>query len=76
MTIEATPPVPKQYLLMVDESSMQLMMRILPTMIFVQVEGIKVNGQDNHQFLVNPLQKPLEMPIAEMPVMDVMDVAG
>ena len=53
-----TPPKPKQYLLMVDEVTMAILAKIMPGLLFVQVEGLAMEGNDNHMLLVNPMVKP------------------
>lgn len=55
---EEIPPKPKQYLVMVDEVSMAILGRLVPSMLFVQVEGMAMDGNANHMLLVNPIQKP------------------
>lgn len=59
------PPKPKQYLVMVDELSMAILGKLIPSMLFVQVEGMAMQGNDNHMLLVNPTNKPapVTMPI-------------
>lgn len=49
---------PKQYLVMVDEMTMALLGKLLPTMLFVQVEGMAMQGNTEHMLLVNPIPKP------------------
>lgn len=56
--IEKCLPKPKQYLLMADEMTMAILGRIMPGMLFVQVEGLAMQGNSDHMLLVNPLNKP------------------
>ncbi len=51
---------PKQYLLVVDEISMAILGRIMPGLMFVQVEGIGMQNNPNHMLLVNPISVPTE----------------
>jgi len=55
---------PKQYLLMVDQLNMVLLSKMMPTLLFVEVEGY-INGDGKHQFLVNPLPQKDEEQIVE-----------
>lgn len=55
MTVEA--PKPKQYLIMADEMHMALLGKLLPGLLFVQVEGMAMQGNDTHMLLVNPIVK-------------------
>jgi hypothetical protein len=57
---EAPAPKPKQYLLMVDEVTMTILGRILPTLLFVEVEGMNMKDNETHSLLVNPKAKPVE----------------
>lgn len=69
----APPSKPKQYLVMVDELSMAILGKLIPSMLFVQVEGMAMQGNDNHMLLVNPLNKPtpVTMPVeAAVPAVD------
>lgn len=50
-------PNPKQYLLMADEVHMTLLSKIMPGIRFVQVEGMPIENNDTHIFLVNRLPK-------------------
>jgi len=53
--------VSKQYLIMVDELHMALLNKMIPGMLFVQVEGMNMADNPKYQVLVNPLpQKPVE----------------
>jgi hypothetical protein len=62
---EAPIPKPKQYLVMVDEITMAILGKIMPGLLFVQVEGMAMQGNDNHMLLVNPVVKP---PVPTVPV--------
>ena len=53
------PIKPKQYLLMVDEASMAVMARLMPSLLFVAVEGLSMKDDPNHVVLVSPLPKPI-----------------
>lgn len=50
--------MPKQYLLMADEATMIMIGKIMPGMLFVQVEGMAMKDNDGHMLLVNPIAKP------------------
>lgn len=52
------PPKPKQYLLMADELHMALLGKLLPGLLFVQVEGMGMQNNPNHMLLVNPVATP------------------
>lgn len=54
----AVPPKPKQYLLMADELHMALLSKLLPGMLFVQVEGMGMQNNSTHMLLVNPVAAP------------------
>ncbi|MFI0477800.1 MAG: hypothetical protein ACH349_01565 [Candidatus Rhabdochlamydia sp.] len=51
-------PKPKQYLIMADELTRAILGKIAPGLLFVEVEGIAVEGNDRHMLLANPIQKP------------------
>lgn len=53
---------PKQYLLMVDEASMVFLGKLMPSVLFVQVEGLAMKDNDQHMLLVNPVKKSEEEP--------------
>lgn len=55
----STPPKPKQYLLMADELHMAMLGKIMPGLQFVPVEGMAVQNNPNHMFLVNPVAAPV-----------------
>lgn len=59
---EAAPPVmppkPKQYLVMADELHMALLGKLLPGLLFVQVEGMAMQNNSTHMLLVNPVAAP------------------
>ncbi len=48
---------PKQYLLMADEVTLIFLTKLIPSLQYVQVEGLGIDGNPNHQFLVNPICK-------------------
>lgn len=52
------PPKPKQYLLMADELHMAMLGKIIPGLLFVQVEGMGMQNNPNHMLLVNPVANP------------------
>lgn len=54
---EEVAPKPKQYLLMVDEASMIFLGKLIPAMLFVQVEGLAMKDNDQYMLLVNPVKK-------------------
>lgn len=54
-----TPAKPKQYLLMADELHMALISKLLPGMLFVQVEGMGMQNNSTHMLLVNPVVNPV-----------------
>jgi hypothetical protein len=66
--VEVPEPRPKQYLVMVDEMTMAFLGKIVPSMLFVQVEGVAVQGNSDYRLLVNPIAKT---PAATAPVEDV-----
>jgi hypothetical protein len=45
----------KQYLLMVDEVSMAILGKLLPSIKYVAVEGMFLKDNANYQMLVSPL---------------------
>jgi hypothetical protein len=56
-TAEA-PSKPKQYLIMADELHMAILGKIIPGILFVQVEGMAMKDNSDHMLLVNPIAKP------------------
>lgn len=58
-------PKPKQYLLMADELHMSVLGKIIPGLLFVQVEGMAMQNNSTHMLLVNPVVTP---PLATQPV--------
>lgn len=58
-TASEAPAKAKQYLLMADELHMAVLSKIIPGLLFVQVEGMAMQGNDNHMLLVNPIAKPV-----------------
>lgn len=59
------PPKPKQYLIMADELHMAMLGKLLPGLLFVQVEGMAMQNNSTHMLLVNPVVAP---PLATQPV--------
>lgn len=62
---EAPVSKPKQYLLMADEITMTILGKIMPGLLFVQVEGMAMQGNDNYMLLVNPIVKA---PVVTVPI--------
>ena len=56
---------PKQYLVMVDEMAMTFLGKLVPSMLFVQVEGMAMKDNSDHMLLVNPIAKqaPITAPV-------------
>lgn len=52
-------PKSKQYLLMVDQLTMVFIMKLMPTIQFLEVEGFSVSGSDTHQALATPVKRPI-----------------
>ena len=48
-------PKPKQYLLMADELHMAMLGKLIPGLMYVQVQGMAIAGNSDHMMLVNPL---------------------
>lgn len=53
--LEVAPPKPKQYLIMADELHMAMLGKLLPGLLFVQVEGMAMQNNSTHMLLVNPV---------------------
>jgi len=51
---------PKQYLPLLDEVGMACMRHLMPSMQFVEVEGMMMSDNNAYQVLVNPLPVPKE----------------
>jgi hypothetical protein len=68
-TAEA-PPKPKQYLIMADELHMAILGKIVPGLLFVQVEGMAMKDNSDHMLLVNPVAKqaPITSPVEAVSV--------
>lgn len=65
-------PKAKQYLIMADELHMAMLGKIIPGLLFVQVEGMAMQNNDQHMLLVNPIVKPpapetVQVPTAIVP---------
>ena len=45
----------RQYLIMVDEMHMALLNKMMPGMLFIQIEGMSMADNPKYQVLVNPL---------------------
>ena len=56
-TQDVAPPKPKQYLLMIDESMVAHLGKIFPCIMYVQVEGVKMNDNEAYTVLVNPVKE-------------------
>lgn len=50
----------KQYLLMADELHIALLGKLMPGLLYVQVEGLAVEGKPGYMLLVNPVKKEEE----------------
>lgn len=57
----------KQYLLTVDEVGLAYLSKMVPSMRYLEVEGMSIIDQPNHHLLVTP--KP-SMPKTDLPVTD------
>lgn len=55
---------PKQFLLVADEFTMAVMSKIMPGMLFVEVQGMAMKDNDTHMLLVNPKAVPAAPPVA------------
>lgn len=55
---EVVAPKPKQYLIMTDEIHRAILGKIMPGILFVQVEGMAMKDNSDHMLLVNPIVKP------------------
>lgn len=56
--VAEAPPRSKQYLIMADEMHMAILGKIMPGILFVQVEGMAMKDNSDHMLLVNPIAKP------------------
>lgn len=56
--VKAPAPKPKQYLLLADELHMAMLGKLMPGLMFVQVEGLAIQNNDSYMMLVNPIAKP------------------
>lgn len=52
--------LPKNYLLMADELTIAFLGKIIPSLKYVEIEGMTMVDKPTHQLLVNPLPKPKE----------------
>ena len=50
---------PKQYLVLTDELHRALLAKLIPGIMFVEVEGLNMKDNDNYTLLVNPKPIPL-----------------
>jgi hypothetical protein len=68
-----SPVKPKQYLLMVDEASKDALGRLIPSLTFVQIEGMGMQNNSDHMLLVSPLPKTAveTMPVEAVKAADV-----
>lgn len=48
---------PKQYLIMADELHMALLGKLIPGLMYVQVEGMNMENNPDYMLLVNPAKK-------------------
>lgn len=53
----------KQYLIMADEVHMAVIGKMMPGIRFVEVQGINIDSQPNHTFLVNPKPVAEDKPV-------------
>lgn len=65
---EPLPPKPKQYLLMADEITMAILTRLVPSLLFVHVDGMDIAGNPDYSLLVSPKTKPAVAPVIESPI--------
>lgn len=59
-------PVSKQFLMVVDEASVMVFNKLMPSIVFVPVEGLSIKDDPLHMVLVSPLP-----PVPSMPSEDV-----
>lgn len=52
-----TTPKPKQYLMVLDEVNMVILSKVMPSLRFIQVEGMPLKENENYMVLVNPIDK-------------------
>lgn len=59
--------MPKQFLLICDENGMKVLQALaFPNLIqFLEVQGMKLNGEDKYNLLVTPIVAPFSQTIAE-----------
>lgn len=51
-------PKPKQYLLLADELHMTILGKLIPGLLFVEVEGLPMKDSTEYMLLANPVNKP------------------
>lgn len=55
---------PKQFLILADELHMALLGKLIPGLLYVQVEGMNMEHNPNYMLLVNPVKKePVFQPV-------------
>lgn len=60
LTVEPIQPKLKQYLLLADELHMSILGKLMPGLLFVEVEGLPMKDSTEYMLLANPVQKPKE----------------
>lgn len=53
-------PKAKQFLILADEMHMALLGRLIPGLLYVQVEGMAMQGNSDYMLLVNPVKKEVK----------------
>ncbi len=56
-------PAPKQFIMVLDALAVAIIGRLCPGLKFLEVEGMVVETNPGHQFLVNPMAKPEAPPV-------------
>lgn len=51
------PRKPKQFLIMADEMGIALLGKLIPSLLYVEVEGLAMQNNPNHMLLVNPIKR-------------------
>jgi len=47
----------KQYILMTDEITMMMISKMIPSIVFLEVQGMNMQGDSEHMLLVTPVAK-------------------
>lgn len=66
---------PKQYLLLADEMHRVLLGRLIPGILFVEVEGINMKDNDGYMLLANPVPRAVSVDNSNPPVQACTDEA-